>query len=151
MAHQMHNATTPNEKLFPGKLRITWYVHKNRVHHYAINSLLYLRTLKEKYVKRYEEFIMQLCNKNFGKRLFTNLSYITNKITRNSKHSSNGTLNDQSRLWLHLYYNMKLVTFGIDKRLKFNNSIQSIYPTIYVAATDSVSDRNSISSDCKSQ
>ena len=31
------------------------------VHHYVINSLLYLRTLREKYVKMYKEFIMQPC------------------------------------------------------------------------------------------
>ena len=32
-----------------------------RIQHYAVNTLLYLRTLREKYVKMYEEFIMQLC------------------------------------------------------------------------------------------
>ena len=42
----MHYTTTPNEKLFTGELSaaFTWYVNNNRVHHYAINSLLYLRT-----------------------------------------------------------------------------------------------------------
>ena len=41
------------KKLFTGKLRtpFTWYVNKNGVHHYAINSVLYIRTLREKYVK----------------------------------------------------------------------------------------------------
>ena len=58
--HQIHNITTLNERLFAGELTtaFTWYVNKNGVHHYAINSLLYLRTLREKYVKMYEEFIM---------------------------------------------------------------------------------------------
>ena len=60
--HQMHNTTTLNERLFTGELStaFTWYVNKNGVNHYAINLLLYLRTLREKYVKNYEEFIMQL-------------------------------------------------------------------------------------------
>ena len=60
--HQMYNTTTLNERLFAGELStaFTWYVNKNGVHHYAINLLSYLRTLREKYVKMYEEFIMQL-------------------------------------------------------------------------------------------
>ena len=47
--HQMHNTTTQNERLFTGELStvFTWYVNKNRGHHYAINLLLYLRTLRE--------------------------------------------------------------------------------------------------------
>ena len=42
--HHIHNTTTPNEKLFTGELHtaFTWYVNKQGVHHYAINSLLYL-------------------------------------------------------------------------------------------------------------
>ena len=61
--HQMHNTTTPNERLFTGELSIafTWYVNKNGFHHYAINSLLYLRTLRGNMLKIYEEFILQLC------------------------------------------------------------------------------------------
>ena len=60
--HQMHNTTTPNERLFTGELSTAfiWYVNKNGVNHYAINSLLYLRTLREKYLKMYKEFILQL-------------------------------------------------------------------------------------------
>ena len=50
---QMHNISNPNERLFPGTLStaLTRYVNKNGVHHYAINSLLYLMTLREKYIK----------------------------------------------------------------------------------------------------
>ena len=59
--HQMHNTTTPNEKLFTGELStvFTWCVNKNGVHHCATYSLLYLRTLREKYVKLYKEFMLQ--------------------------------------------------------------------------------------------
>ena len=58
----MHSKTTWNEKLFPGKLNqwYHWYLSKDEVGHYAINSPLYLRTLREKYVKLYEKFISQL-------------------------------------------------------------------------------------------
>ena len=49
----MHNTITPNERLFTGELStaFTWYVNKNGVNYYAINLVLYLRTLTEKYVK----------------------------------------------------------------------------------------------------
>ena len=58
----MHNIRTPNENLFAGKLcsSFTWYLTKKGINYYAINSFLYLRILREKYIKIYEEFIMQL-------------------------------------------------------------------------------------------
>ena len=57
--HQMHNITTVNERLLAGErsTAYTWYVNKNGVHHYDINSLLYLRTLRKKYMKMHGEFI----------------------------------------------------------------------------------------------
>ena len=63
--HQIHNTTTPNEKLFTGELStaFTWYVNKNEVHHYAIHSL-YLRTLKLgmcKNVQRIHTAIAVIC------------------------------------------------------------------------------------------
>ena len=61
--HKMHNSTTlPNEKLFCSKLSswYTWYLTKDGIGHYAINSVLYLRMLREKYVKMYKEFNSQL-------------------------------------------------------------------------------------------
>ena len=58
----MHNITTWNEKLFVGKLSnwYQWYLSKDGVSHYAINSLLYITTMREKYVRMYEKFISQL-------------------------------------------------------------------------------------------
>ena len=80
--HIMQNNTTPNERLFTGDFStaFTWYVNQRGVNHYAIKTLLYLRTLREKYVKMYEEFIMQLCiyvkdNYNSCKRVFNHISY----------------------------------------------------------------------------
>ena len=57
----MHNIPIPNKRLFGGELSTayTWYV-KNGVHDYAIHLLLYLRTLREKYIKMYGEFKVQL-------------------------------------------------------------------------------------------
>ena len=61
----MDNITTPNEELFAGQLNAayTWYINTDSttgIQHYAINSLLYLRTIKEKHIQMYKEFIMHL-------------------------------------------------------------------------------------------
>ena len=58
----MHNTTTWNENLFIGKLNnwFQWYLSQDGVGSYAINTLLYLRMLREKYIKMYEMFISQL-------------------------------------------------------------------------------------------
>ena len=36
------------------------YLHQEGMHHYAINSVLYLTSVREKYVKMYERFIEKL-------------------------------------------------------------------------------------------
>ena len=52
----MHNKATWNEKLFVGKLNnlYQWYLSVKRDIHYAINSILYINTLREKYIKMYK-------------------------------------------------------------------------------------------------
>ena len=59
--HNMHNKTTCNENLFVGKLHkwYQWYLSEGAVY-YAINSILYITILREKYIKMYEKFINQL-------------------------------------------------------------------------------------------
>ena len=50
----MHNVTSPNEKLCSGQFGTVMiqpiYANIQGIQHYSINSLLYLRTIKEKYV-----------------------------------------------------------------------------------------------------
>ena len=63
--HHIHNSTSSNEKLFAGQkgsltLR-SLYAKAQGIHHYLINSPLYLRTVKDKYVLLYKEIITQLC------------------------------------------------------------------------------------------
>ena len=60
--HKLHNTTTWNEKLFSGQIkdRYNWYLTTRGIHHYAINSMLFLTTVREKYVKMYERFLNQL-------------------------------------------------------------------------------------------
>ena len=90
--HQMHNFTMPNEKLFASKLNswYTSYLTKDGVFHFAIKSLLYLRTIREKDVKMYDKFINELhmyakALKILKKGLFTHFSSTT--ITRNFRQS----------------------------------------------------------------
>ena len=60
--HRMQNFRTCNEKTFTGKLH-DWmeiYSQDEGVCNYAINSVLFLTTLREKYVKIYAKFIDKL-------------------------------------------------------------------------------------------
>ena len=60
--YTLHNQSTWNEKLFVGEIEkwYRWYLSAKGVNHCAINSLLFLTTAREKYVKIYERFINQL-------------------------------------------------------------------------------------------
>ena len=56
--HRMHNTTSWQERTFVGKIN-QWfelYLHQDGVGHYAINSVLFLTIIWEKYVKMYERF-----------------------------------------------------------------------------------------------
>ena len=81
--HRIQNFTTWNEKTFAGRLHdwMELYCHDEGVHHYAINSVLFLTTVREKYVKMYERFIeeLKLYSKtmSFIKRVFTDFPTTT--------------------------------------------------------------------------
>ena len=51
--HRLHNKSTWDEKLFVGEIEkwYRWYLSARGVNHYAINSLLFLTTAREIYVK----------------------------------------------------------------------------------------------------
>ena len=58
----MQNFSTWNEKTFAGKLH-DWmeiYSQDKGICNYAINSVLFLTMVREKYVKMYERFIKEL-------------------------------------------------------------------------------------------
>ena len=60
--HRKQNFTTWNERTFAGKLP-DWmevYTQDEGVHNYAIHSILFLMTIREKYVKMYERFLEEL-------------------------------------------------------------------------------------------
>ena len=52
--HNIHNTTSSHERLFAGQhspsIFQTLYAHTLGLHHYSINSLLYLRTIQDKYI-----------------------------------------------------------------------------------------------------
>ena len=124
--HQMHNITTPNERLFAGKLgsSFTWYLTKNGVHHYAINTLIF-KNIKRKYDRMYVEFIIQLCMylKVIGilSKGYLPISLISpsklQEILNAVKEAIQTTNQDCDIVCkrLHLCYDMKLVTFGMDR------------------------------------
>ena len=62
--HNIHNMTSSHERLFVGQHNSltlkSLYAHSLGVHHYSTNSLLYLRTIQDKYLVLYRELISLL-------------------------------------------------------------------------------------------
>ena len=62
--HNIHNTTSSHERLFAGQQSSltlkSLYAHSLGLHHYSINSLLYLRTIHDKYIALYRELMIQL-------------------------------------------------------------------------------------------
>ena len=102
------------------------YSQDEGVHNYAINSVLFLTTVREKYVKMYERFIQGLKLNSKGIRVLSKgylpisllplsklekiLKEVRIAITKSNKDY------DLVVTRLYLYYDMKLVTFGIDNQ-----------------------------------
>ena len=127
--HNVLNTTTSHERLFAGQhspsVFITLYAHSLGLHHYSINSLLYLRTIQDKYISLYRELISQLhmyssANKILAKGYLPNTLMTPEKL-QEILHEVRKTLQvtspdyDLEIARLHLYYDMQLVTFGINK------------------------------------
>ena len=61
--HKMHNLTTWKEKMFIGKMNDWLKDTLTLIHNefdYSIDAVLFLTTIKEKYVRMYEKFIVEL-------------------------------------------------------------------------------------------
>ena len=128
-AHKIHNTTSSHEKLFAGKHNLSLfrilYVHSLGLQHYSINSLLYLRIIHDKYTSMNRELITQLHTYVSAIRILAK-GYLPNtlikpdklqEILNEVKHSLHITNPDYDLVLdrLHLYYDMQLVTFRIDK------------------------------------
>ena len=102
----------------------TWYLTKDGINHYVINSFLYMRTLRGKYVKMYEEFINQPYMYTKAVRILlkgylpicllppSRLQDILGKVKK-AIQTTNPDYDIVIKR-LHLYYDMKFFTFGID-------------------------------------
>ena len=122
MVHRMHNLTSLKEKLFVGKVN-EWLkqklTHFSNEHSYSINTLLFLRTVKQKYVfinelKSYSK-VIHILSKGYlpislipPSKLETILQQVKTALAKKNKNY------DLVLNKLYLYYDMKLVMFGID-------------------------------------
>ena len=125
--HSMPNSTTEIERLFAGELNAayTWYINAPNTQEYAIESSLYLRTVRDKYIQMYKEFITQLHIHAKAIRILAKgylpILLITpiklKEILEAVKATVQKTNPDYDLVIkrLYLYYDMRLVTFGIDK------------------------------------
>ena len=128
-AHHMQNLTTWKEKMFLGKM--TDWVKKELAkskneYAYSVDTILFLTTVREKYVKMYERFIAEL--KSYSKAIrilskgYLPISLIPpsilGAILLQVKVALTKTNKDYDMVLnrLYLYYNMKLVLFGIDNQ-----------------------------------
>ena len=133
--HNIHNTTALHKRLFAGQqsslvLR-SLYANSLGLHHYSINLLLYLRTVQDKYIALYRELITQLCINTstiriLNKRILANFTGEFFKL-RDILNLAPYCIKWIYAIWttnpdydlvidrLHLYYDMQLITFGIDK------------------------------------
>ena len=127
--HEIHNVTSSHEKLFAGEhnpsLFRMLYMDALGIQQYVTNSLLFLRIIQDKYISLYRELITQLHTYVSAIRILTK-GYLPNTllipkklqgIFSEVKRSLHITNPDYTLVLdrLHLYYNMQLVTFGINR------------------------------------
>ena len=127
--HNIHNTTSSHERLFAGQqssltLR-SLYANSLGLCHYPINSQLYLRTVQDKYIALYRELITQQHIYASAIRIIAKgylpISLVTPSKLREIIYEV------KTAIWktnpdydlvidrLHVYYDLQLVTLGIDK------------------------------------
>ena len=128
---ELHNVTSSLEKLFEGEhnpslFRIL-YSNALGVQQYTFNSLRFLRIVQDKYISLYKEFVTQLKSYISAIRVLakgylpttlitqSKLQEILDVVTRSLQRTNPDYTLVLDRL--HLYYNMCLVTFGIDREM----------------------------------
>ena len=153
MVQVIHNRQSLIEGLFAGQ-SVAAYKAYSQMHgacciqHYAINSMLYLHMIKDKYIEIYNKFISQLRIYAKAVRILAK-GYLTillvtplklQEVLDSVKETLIKTNPDYDSVIkrLHFYYGIKLVTFGIDKKrnliIQFPISVQ-IYtqqPLLYI-------------------
>ena len=126
---EIHNVTSSHEKLFAGEHNPTMfrllYMNALGIQQYAFNSLLFLRVVQDKYISLYKELITQLRSYVSAIRVLAKGYLPTTLITPSKlleilaevKKTLQHTNPDYALVLerTHLYYDMQLVTFGIDR------------------------------------
>ena len=126
---EIHAVTSSHEKLFAGKQFATifrlLYIDALGIQQYAFNSLFFLRVVQDKYISLYKELITQLRSYVSAIRVLakgylpttlttpSKLQEILAKVKKSLQHTNLDYALVLERL--HLYYDMQLVTFGIDR------------------------------------
>ena len=128
---EIHNVTFSHEKLFAGEHNPAifglLYMNALDVQQYAFNSLLFLRVVQDKYTSLYKELITQL--KSYVSAIWilakgylpttlitpSKLQEILAEVTKSLQQTNPDYALVLDRL--HLYYDMQLVTFGIDREM----------------------------------
>ena len=129
--HNIHNVTSSHERLFAGEhnptLFMLLYTSNLGIQQYAFNSLLFLRVIQDKYISLYRALIIQLKAYTSVIRILSKGYLATTLIPPNKlqdilaevKRSLHQTNPDYTLVFdnLHMYYNMPLVTFGVDRNM----------------------------------
>ena len=127
--HQMQNVTMWKEKIFVSEMN-DWLKQKLEDVHsefaYSMDAVLFLTSVKEKYVRMYEKFINEL--RSYLKAIwilskgYLPITLITpsklEEILQQVQLAITKSNQDYEIVWnrLYMYYDMKLVTFGIDSQ-----------------------------------
>ena len=108
------------------------------IQHYTVNSMLYLQMIKDKHIEIYNKFILQLWIYAKAVRILANgylpILLVTPLKLKEILDSVKEALIKTNPEYdivikrLHLYYDMKLVTFGIDRKEIIYNSQFSCNP-----------------------
>ena len=127
-AQVLHSCQPLIEQLFAGQQVTVYNIYSKMQNacggqHYVMSALLHLCTIKDKYIAVYDEFITVICVKAIRilAKGFLLISLITPYKLQEIINSVKETLIKNNPDYdivikrLHQYYNMKLVTFGIDE------------------------------------
>ena len=127
MVQKMNTKSVWFERLYTGHVNkwFEMYSSSQGANYYAIHSLLYLRTIQEKYIKMYDRFVNQLKEYSQAIRILSK-GYLPISLLPPSKlvkilHEVRQVLSKTNKNYglvikgMYKYYDMKLVTFGIDQ------------------------------------
>ena len=127
MVHKMNTKSVWFERLYAGHVNkwFEMYSSSQGANYYVIHSLLYFRTIQEKYIKMYERFVNQLKEYLWAIRILSKgclpiwilppsklakILYEVKQVLSKTNKKYGMVIKG-----MYKYYDMKLVTFGIDQ------------------------------------